>query len=351
MAYLRDEDLFKDIKQKNIANMYFLYGQEKYFISQAMIQIRKKVVDPSFESFNLNKLSGEKLDMSDFEDMMDGLPMMAEKRCIIIKDLELDKLVKQDYQKFIELVKNCSPTTVLIIYQDLVTVDMKKSSKYKKFAELISQNGVVCEFALKDKQTLKRKLCDRARRAYLELDMPTAEILIDRCSSSYMVLINELDKLISYVGEGEITKAHIDECSIKSIDSSAFDLAKSVLSNNFDRAYTLLDELFYQRQEGVAIVSALAMAFADIYRVKCGIVAGKSVDEIGVDFNYPKNRLFAIRNAVRDVRNFSIHHIRVCITALYDADIQLKSSKLDNRLILEQMLGKMLLMSINERAI
>ncbi|MEG0693408.1 MAG: DNA polymerase III subunit delta, partial [Oscillospiraceae bacterium] len=249
MPYLQDEDLFKDIKQKNIANVYFLYGQEKYFISQAVLQIRKKVVDESFESFNLNKINGEKLDLSEFEDMTDALPVMAEKRCIIIKDLDLEKLAKRDYDKLIEIVKNISPTTLLIIYQDLVLVDMKKSSKYKKFAELIGKNGVVCEFALKDKQTLKRKLCDRARRAYMELDMPTAELLIDRCSSSYMVLINELDKLISYVGEGEITKAHIDECSIKSIDSSAFDLAKSVLSNNFDRAYVLLDELFYQRQE------------------------------------------------------------------------------------------------------
>ncbi len=351
MPYLQDEELFKDIKQKNIANMYFLYGQEKYFISQAVLQIRKKVVDESFEGFNLNRVNGEKIDLSEFEDMTDSLPMMAEKRCIILKDLDLEKLSKPDFDKFIDIVKNISETTVLIIYQDLVLVDMKKSSKYKKLAELVAKNGVVCDFALKDKQTLKRMLCQRASKAYIELDMKTAELLIDRCSSSYMVLINELDKLISYVGEGEITKAHIDECSIKSIDSSAFDLAKSILTNNFDRAYVLLDELFYLRQEAVAILSALALAFADIYRAKCGVISSKSVDEVTADFNYPKNRQFAVKNAFRDVRNFSIEHIRVCIEALYDADIQLKSSKLDNKLILEQMLGKKLLMSINERAI
>lgn len=331
--------------------MYFLYGQEKYFSSQAVIQIRKAVVEESFAGFNLNKISGDKLNLSEFEDMTDALPMMADKRCIIIKDLDLEKLVKADFDKFLEIVKNISPTTVFVLYQDLIPVDFKKSSKYKKLGELIAKNGVVCDFALKDKSTLKRMLCARAQKAYVELDMKTAELLIDRCSSSYMLLINELDKLISYVGEGEITKAHIEECSIKSIDASAFDLAKGVLSGNFNRAYLLLDELLYLRQEPVAILSALAMAFADIYRAKCGVAASKSVDELTVDFNYPKNRQFAIKNAIRDVRSFSMEQIRRCINALYDADILLKSSKLENRLILEQMLGKMLLMSINEHTI
>lgn len=349
MPYLQDEDLFRQLKDNNIANMYFLYGQENYFIFQAVSHIKKRVVNESFEGFNLNYIDGEKIDLSKFEDMTDLLPMMADKRLIIIKDLDLDKFSKNDSKKFLEIVNNISETTVLLVYQDLISVNLKKSYKYKKFADIIAKNGVVCDFALKDKQTLKRKLCQRARKSYIQLDMETADILVERCSSSYMVLVNELDKLINYVGEGEITKKHIDECSIKSIDSSVFNLAKAILSNNYDKAYSLLDELLYLRQEPVAILSALSLVFADIYRAKCGVIASKSAQDIVTDFKYKRNRQFAVKNAIRDVKRFSASHIRYCIGVLYNADIQLKSSKLDNRLILEQMLGKMQLMSINER--
>lgn len=351
MGYLSDEDIFKNIKANMIANVYFLYGQEKYFLEQAFLQIRKKVLDKASESFNYNMVNGEKLDLSELEDMTDALPLMAEKRLIALRDVDVDKLSKGDWAKLLELLSNISDTTVFVLYQATIAVDMKKSSRYKKLAELFAKEGVTCEFKPKDMGTLKRRLCERAKKANLEMEMSTAEYLIDKCSNSYIQLINEVDKLISYVGEGEITKKHVDESAIKSIASSSFDLAKSVLSNNFDRAYTLLDELIFQRLEGVAIVAALTMSFSDIYRAKCGRIAAKSIDDIAEDFKYPKNRTFAVKNAMRDVTSFSIEHIRFCIQALYVADLQLKSSKLDNRLIMEQMLGKMLLMSINERVI
>lgn len=351
MPFLTDEDVFKNVKANIISNIYLLYGQEKYFLEKSLQQIKKKVVDKEFESFNLNIVDGDKLDLSRLEDMTDALPMMSPKRLIILNEVDFDKIKKDDLERLNSLISNISDTTVMVIYQGMLQVDMKKSSRYKKLADTISKTGTVCEFAPKDKTTLKRKMCEKARRAYMELDMYTAEYLIDVCGTSYMTLTNEMDKLISYVGSGEITKRHVDECCIKTIDSSAFDLAKSILSNNFDRAYRLLDELLYQRQEMVAVLAAAALAFADIYRAKLGVSAGKSLDEIAADFGYPKNRMFAIKNAARDIRSFSTEHIRYCTNALYEADILLKSSKLENRLILEKMLGKMLLMSINERAI
>lgn len=90
------------------------------------------------------------------------------------------------------------------------------------------------------------------------------------------------------------------------------------------------------------ILGALSMSFADLYRAKCAIAAGKGEQEMTEDFRYPKNRGFAVRNAFRDVRGYSLEYLRRCMRLLYEADRKLKSSRTEERLILEQMLGKMM---------
>ncbi len=344
---MNDTDLFKQIKQGTLHPVYLLYGQESYFVSACVDKIIEKAVPSGFESFNLNRFNGEKLSYIELEDAVSTLPMMAERKCVVVKDLDIDKLNKNDIDSLMEMVSNPNESTVLVLYSTGVEYDFKKSTKLKKLSEAIQKNGVVCDFALKDKATLKRALSDRAQKVYVELDMPIADLLIDRCSQSYSVLINEIDKLIAYVqGRGgdrlEITKADIEACSIPSIDATSFDLARSILNKKYEQAFLLLDELFYQRMEALSILGALNMCFIDLYRAKCAMMNGCNTDAVLTDFGYPKNRAFAVRNSFRDVQGYSIESIRRCLNALIDADCQIKSSKVQDRLILENMIGKMI---------
>lgn len=343
MPKLEDNALFRELKAGAIAPVYLLYGAESSFVRSALTQIQSQAVQPGFESFNLQHFDGEKALWTEIEDACEALPMLSPRKCVCVKDADADKLPKADLERLMSLTANPSDTTVLVLYMISVQVDPKKA-KWKKLIDAAAKSGVACEFAFKDWNTLRRALCERARKAHVALDMDTAGVLVDRCSQSYSILQNELDKLIAYVSGGgsyTITEEDVDECCIRSIDSSAFDLAKSILAGNFDKAYRLLDELFYLRQEAISILGALAMAFGDLYRARCALSAGKSADQVAEDFRYPKNRLFAVRNAFRDVRSFSGEQLRSCMAALYEADRQLKSSKLGDRLILEEMLGRM----------
>lgn len=353
MPSISDSDVFKSIKEKRLFPIYFFYGEERYFIKKAVSQLKALVVPSGFEGFNLSEIEGEKLNVSQLEDCLDGLPVMTDRKCVILKDADIEKLAKDDFERLLSLVSNPSPDAVFIIVQLSNQPEMKKSAKYKKLLAAAEKSGAACNFEQKDALTLKRVLCQKAKEAYVELDMETAGALIERCSRSYEVLSNEMDKLIAYArSNGEppysITGQAVDECTVASIDASAFDLAKSVLSNDFNRAFLILDKLFFLRQEAVSIVSALSMAFADIYRAKAAVNAQKTPDQTAADFNYPKNRLFAVKNAFRDVKKFSAAQIRESISILYETDELLKSSKLEDRLVLEQSLGKMLLSGLED---
>lgn len=345
MPVLTDEKVFDRIKKGDIAKTYLLFGQESYFVSSCVEKIIKKIVEPSFKSFNLNRFDGEKISFDAVYQSVEALPMMAERKVVAIKDVDIDKLTKGAFDELLEVVAQENETTVLIIYATELTYDIKKSARVKKLSAIIEKIGVVCEFSLKDKPTLKRALCARAKKEGIEMEMTTADLLIEQCDRRYGVLINELDKLIFFTkgsGENTIKPEYIKQCCIPSIDSTSFDLAKAILSKKYDRAFLLLDELFYQRIEALSILGALNLCFIDLYRAKCAVAASRSIDETIADFSYPANRKFAVKNAFRDVQSIPIDAIRRCIDALMNADITLKSSKLSDRLVLEQMIGNMI---------
>lgn len=341
MPVLTDKEMFRRLRAGSIDLVYFLYGAESYFAMQAVKEIQKRTVTPGFGGFNLQCFSGDKADIGEIEDACEALPVMAEKKCVCVCDWDLEKLPKESFERLLRMIAAPNESTVLVLYMLSLPVEMKKSARYKKLADAVGKVGAVCEFAQKDKLTLKRALCDRAAKAGAALDVDAAGALIDRCSQDYRILIHELDKLIAYADGREIQPKDVQECCVPSVDASAFDLARSILSGDFDHAYRLLDELFYLRQEAVSILGALSMAFADLYRAKCAVAAKQTVDDVARDFRYPKNRLFAVRNAFRDVLRFPMEQIRSCLDALYAADRKLKSSKADDRLVLEQMLGEM----------
>ena len=347
MPRYTDRELFAKLKEGTLAPVYFLYGAESYFIRAAVQKIEEKAAG-GMEGFNLRKFQGDKASVGEIEDACETLPMMAEKKCVSVCDMDAEKLNKPEYDRLLAVISNPVETTVFVLFLLNVPVDLKRSAKWRKLAELAEKTGVVCEFAQKDKTTLKRALCERAKKEFLSMDMQTAGLLVDWCSQDYAVLLNEMDKLISHAQNGEITEKDVRECCIRSLDASAFDLAKSILSGKYDRAFSLLDELFSLRQEAVSILGALNLVFSDMYRAKCAQTSGKTPDDVAADFHYPKTRLFAVRNAFRDVQGVSAQHIRRCISALYDADRALKSSRAGDRLVMEQMLGRMLASSVRE---
>lgn len=346
MAKLNETELKQRIAQGQLTNIYFLFGQENFFVSKYANEIVNKVVTKQFESFNLNWFHGDKLVLDELEDAIESLPMMADKKCVVVQNLDIDGLSKSDYDRFKEILKSPNEMTILVFFADKITYDLKKSSRVKTVLKQIEKIGTICEFPVKDKSTLKRALCEKAKKESLELDMPVAEYLIDRCSMNYAILMKELEKLIHYVkglGKGtEITKQAIDLCCMPTIESNAFQLSNAIVQRNYEKAFLLLDELLFQRQEPLAILGALDMCFYDVYRARVAIENGKTIEQVQVDFGYPPNRSFAVSNAFRDARATSIEQVRRYMSILTETDYQLKSSKADDRLVLEQMIGKMI---------
>lgn len=349
MPAVKDTELLKQLKTGTVSGAYYLYGPETAFALSALKRLEQSTDSGTFDAFNRIRFDGARLDLAELAEACDALPMMAPQKCVVIRDLNADKLSADALDRLISIVKGLPESTVLVVCNTVEQFDAKKvSAKNKKLMEAFKKHGTLCEFARKDRVTLKRALCERAAKQYVSLDMAAADLMIERCGMEYATLVNELDKLCAYVGNGKITARDIEACCVPSIEASAFELAKSILYGKYDRAFSIVDDLFALRQEPVAILGALTMAFSDLYRAKCALSAGVSADQTAADFSYPKNRLFAVKNARRDASRFSSAQIRRCIRALYETDLALKSSRMQPRIALEQMLGEMRLAAARE---
>lgn len=333
--------LAEKLKAGELDNHYFFYGKEVYRIRQAVEAVTKKAVGSDRSDFNFQVFDSHKIPMGDIINSYISFPFFAEKKCVWIKNLDVEKLSKPDLEDFINMISNKNPSTVLIYFITGFEIDMKKQDKWKKFVSLFSKYGTVCEFSPKNRSETAADIISRAKKNRCVINRDNAYRLIDSCGNSLELLMNEVDKLAAYAGEGnEITAAHIDACAVKTVDSTVYDLSKAIVKGSYGKAYNLLDELFYQKIKPVFILGAISSAFMDMYRAKAA--RGRTAAEIIKDFSYAKNRSFVVSNALRDSAPISADLLRKYVVLCSEADVMLKTSAMDKRVVFEQLIAKMI---------
>ena len=119
-------------------------------------------------------------------------------------------------------------------------------------------------------------------------------------------------------------------------------MAGALIGGDYEKAYGLLEQLFYQNEEPVAILGALASSYVDMYRVRVAQEKGGTYEDAAQYGEY-KGREFRLRNAQRNARNLSQKALRNSLHLLLEADLALKGSRLDARIVLDELVAKLLM--------
>ena len=156
----------------------------------------------------------------------------------------------------------------------------------------------------------------------------------------YSLLTAEADKLLAYTQGREITQEDIQQLCSKTIERSAFDLAAALVEGRAKDAFTMLEELFALQQKPVMILGAVSASFLDLYRLRLALDSGRSVSQLAQDFGYRNS--WRLERMVRQAGKYPLKRIQNCVLALAEADRLLKSSKMEDSVILETAMGRML---------
>ena len=345
MAQFDEKQLKAHIKSGDFLPVYLFCGNEAYlkkFYSDTLVD---KAVGKDFFDFNFQSFEGKGLEMKDVVDAAIMMPLMSERRAVLVRDAKLEGMNDGELTVLKDYLENPSESTVLVFLQ---TADDFSLDKAKKVAELIKKQGAVCLLNKRSGNDLIKPLISSASKQGCVLTPDGANYLVSVVGDDFNVLINELSKVCHYAAGGEITKKHIDEVAVKSDEAKIYDLTKFLLMKNFDKAYEVLNILLKQKTEPEFILGTIIGAYVDMYRAKVSLACGKGAEELSDAFAYGR-RAFALKNGARDSSRIDIDTLRKCIDELSRADMRLKTSRDNPSIILEQLMVRLFLVSNGDK--
>lgn len=245
--------IINDIKVGNIKPIYFLMGEESYYIDKLTEYLEDNLLTEDEKGFNQMVLYGRDTTIDDIVSNAKRYPMMAERQVIIVKEAQD---LSRTIDKIEAYVNNPQPTTVLVFAYKYGKVD-----KRKKWIKSIAKNHILFESEkLKDFKVadwIKRVL--QGRGFSIE---PKASIMLQEFLGNDLSRIaNELSKLEIILPKGStITPDHIEQNIGISKDFNVYELRKAVGEKNHHKAFQILN-YFHQNPKSIPKVLLIGQLF------------------------------------------------------------------------------------------
>lgn len=341
MPYISENELKNQIKKLSFKNFYFLFGPEKYLIKYYTKKLTDSILNNNINDFNLKTFIGENFDLGSFEESVETLPFLSPSKCILIQDLDIEDFHSDELKKLKNILLNLPDQTTIIFSYTTLDFDVKKSSKWRNFIKYLDPLSELVEFKKMSQTELSSQIMAWAQKSNKDLSQKNAKKLIEFCGDNLLDLKNELKKLSSFSENAEISSENIDFLVTKKLEANVFDLTKAISQKNLKKALKILDFLIDKKEEPIAILSLIASSYIDIYRVKACLNSSADIKEISQYFDY-KRKEFRLDIAKKSSFNLPMEKIRNDIKILIDADLALKSSNTDKKIILEKTIVKLL---------
>jgi len=227
------KQIVTDIKQKKLKPIYFLMGEEPYYIDKITEFIETNVLTEEEKGFNQMVLYGRDVSIDDIVSHAKRFPMMAEYQVVVVREA-------QDLSRTIEnlaaYAENPQPTTVLVMNYKYKTID-----KRKKLYKAIKKNGVVFE----SKKLYDNQIPDWIHRVLsgknYSITPKASQMLAEFLGTDLSKINNELNKLQVLLPEGtQITPEHIEENIGISKDYNNFELHKAIGERNSEKVFKIV---------------------------------------------------------------------------------------------------------------
>lgn len=239
------EEISADIKQKNFHPVYFLYGEEGFFIDQLTEAISSSALPEEERSFNQTILYGGDVELADVVMAARRFPMMAEKQVIIVKEGQEITGIAGELNESQKADNKENPLTVYLqnpVESTILVINYRKGKldKRTRFYKSLKSKGVILE---------SKKLYDKKLNGWIEKFIKSkgfdivdqaVQLLATYLGNDLDKLVNELNKLsVILPPKSTITATHIEQNVGISKDYNAFELWKAIATKNVTKAHEI----------------------------------------------------------------------------------------------------------------
>ena len=247
------EDILKELKNKQYRPVYYLMGEESYYIDLIADYIAAHVLTDDEKEFNQTIVYGPDTDMANIVNAAKRYPMMAEHQVVIVKEAQaLRGLDELSYY-----LRKPQPTTILVFCHKHGSLDRRK-----KIAAEIEKNGILFESKKMKESQLPAFITSYIKRRKLDIEPKAVSMLADFVGTDLSRLAGEIEKLIITLPKKQtrITPAQIEQNIGISKDYNNFELRAALVEKDILKANRIV-KYFEENPKTNPIQMTLSLLF------------------------------------------------------------------------------------------
>ena len=311
--------IWSDVKAGKFAPVYFLQGEESFYIDMISNYIETHALTESEKGFNQVILYGKDVTMASILTNARRFPMMAERQVVIVKEAQdIQDLNKEIGAKLLlDYLARQVPSTILVFSHKHKFLD-----KRRKMEKKIDQYAVMLNTKKMYDNQLPEFVYEYIKEKKVQVDDRAVQVLCEYVGNDLHRLANEIDKLIiSLPPGGGISVDQVMNQVGVSKEYNIFELQKAILQRDSLLANKIVNyfESNTKKNPMIPVVAFLYSFFSKL--LMATQVADKSEKGLASELRVSP---YAVRDYTLALRQYTQVKIIDNITALKDADLKLK---------------------------
>ena len=181
------QQILAGLKNKEFGTVYFLEGEEPYFIDVISDYILEHVLSEGEKAFNQTLLYGKDITLDSIMTAARRYPMMSDRQVVVVREAQNIK----EIEELASYVENPAPSTVLVLCYKYKTID-----KRKKLFKAIQKNGIYLESKPLYENKIPDWIINYLKTMQLGIAPKAVQMIADHVGNNLQRIVNELDKVI-----------------------------------------------------------------------------------------------------------------------------------------------------------
>jgi DNA polymerase-3 subunit delta len=338
-------EFFKSLARDGLTTpVYVITGEERFLVDEALARIRALAL-PSGDDLNLATFRCGECSVTDVVYAARTMPMFAPRRFVILRGAE--RLLTADLAVLAEYSRDPEPTSVLLI--EATKID----GRLKPVKELLGQAKVTAvDFPELRDRDAQEWVVRRARSRGLLLGQYVDEYLVDALGPGLSNLDHALERIDLFIGPAadaeprRVVRETAAQVVVDTRARSIFELTDAVASRSLDKALRCFEKMMEAGESPIGVVSMIARQFRQLRLVREGLREGLRGRDLAESAEVPP---FRLGDYEQSAKRFSLPELARVSRLVLDADRALKSSRLDDDLLVERLLMAIALPPRSER--
>lgn len=309
--------IMKDLRNKIYYPVYFIAGEESYYIDEISNYIEKNVLTDIEKEFNQSVIYGRDTDIQSLVSVTKRFPMMSNYQVVIVKEAQYLANI-EELQSYVE---NPLDSTLLVI-----NYKYKKVDKRKAFFKALAKKGVVYESKKIYDNKIPAWITSYVKEKGYGISPKACVILAEYLGADLGKIVNEVEKLIINIPAGaEITDTLIEQNIGISKDFNIFELQNAIGKKNILKANQIA-AYFKANPKDNPLIKTVSLLFSYFTKVMIyAMLKDKSKNNVAAALSISP---FFVGDYQIASRNYSVKKLEQIISYLREYD--LKSKGVDN---------------------